>query len=386
MKENFNLRLAWEDIKADLTSNRWYKTVFKYLLIVFGSILLAAGDALFLIPYNIVSGGVAGLGIVLVQAFPSWDVNLTITVLQWTLFFLGFVLLGARFSLRTLISTLVYPISLYAFDRLLSDQSFANWVSLGAHDETAALILAGGFGGALVGIGCGLTFIGGGSTGGTDCLSLSLTKYFHIKASVGSLTIDMVIILSNLFFAKNVLIVIIGMVSAFLCAVFIDKTYIGDNSYVGFIVSDKWEEINRQINTTMERGTTLIDSYGGYTGKDKVMIEVAFTTDEYDDIQKLVFKIDPKAFMTILDAYEVTGYGFRKVPFRINREIQFEEKQLSKENNKLNAKSKGKKYPSSKMQYLQTRPSKQDAIVEVKSPNKKATEITSSAKNSSNKE
>jgi uncharacterized membrane-anchored protein YitT (DUF2179 family) len=355
MKENFDLKLAWQDIKIDFSEGHRVKTLQNYLFIIFGSILLSAGDALFLIPYNIVSGGVAGLGIVLVEFNPSWNVNLVITILQISLFFLGFVLLGAKFTLRTLLSTLIYPSFLFLFDYLLSLPDFGAFISLGsvAAPDTGTLLLAGFFGGGIVGVGCGLTFIGGGSTGGTDCISLALSKYFHIKASVGSLVSDMLIILSNIFYLypnhKNVIVVLIGVASAFACAVLIDKTYIGDNSYVGFIVSDKWEEINNRINTELERGTTLIDSYGGYTGNEKTMIEVAFTTDEYDAFRKLIFQIDPKAFLTVLDAYEVTGFGFRKVPFRINREIQYEQKRKSK---KLTKAQQSKKQG---MQYLQTR-------------------------------
>ncbi len=333
MKENFDLRLAWIDLKEDFNPGNIKKSIINVLLIVLGSLLLAGGDGLFLIPYKIVSGGMAGLGIVFNQAF-NWDTNLAITIWQWVLFFIGFILLGARFSLRTLVSSITYPLFLYLFDYLLTFPEFASYISLGPINDNLAILLAGVFGGALVGIGCGLTFIGGGSTGGTDCLSLALSKYFNIKAAIGSFVIDLLIIISNAFFATNILVLLIGACSAFVCAMFIDKVYIGDNSYVCFIVSDHWEEINKLINEQMERGTTLIDSYGGYTGDDKVMIETVFTTDEYDQFQKIVFKVDPHAFITVLDAYEVTGFGFKKVPFRINREIKFEEKKNKKITNR----------------------------------------------------
>lgn len=334
MKNNFDIKLVINEIKNDFSKGHIKKSFEKMFLIILGSFLLAAGDAIFLIPYNIVSGGVAGLGIVLHQAVPGWDTNVIITISQWILFFVGFVLLGSKFSLRTLLSTIAYPLFLFMFDFLLTLPEFASYLSLGGLNDNLAILLAGIFGGSLVGIGCGITFVGGGSTGGTDCLSLALSKYFNIKAAIGSFAIDILIIISNAFFVSNILIILIGAASAFICAVFIDKVYIGDNSYLCFIVSDKWEEINRLINQEMERGTTLMDSYGGYTGDDKVMIQVVFTTDEYDQFQKLVFGIDPKAFITVLDAYEVTGYGFKKVPFMINREIKYEERKQKKIKNR----------------------------------------------------
>jgi len=361
MKENLNLRLAWNDLKEDFSKGHIKKSLINVFLMLLGSFILAAGDGVFLVPFNIVSGGIAGLGIVLGRAF-SWDVTLTITIGQWVLFFIGFLLLGSRFSLRTLISSVAYPLFLFLFQYLMKDPTFASYVSLDSFDPNLSILLAGLFGGAMVGVGVGITFIGGGSTGGTDCLSLALAKYFNIKAAVGSFVIDLLIIISNAFFVSNILIILIGAASAFLCATFIDKVYIGDNSYVCYIISDKWEEINKMVNEQMERGTTLIDSYGGYTGDDKVMIQAVFTTDEYDQFQKIVFKIDPKAFITVLDAYEVTGFGFKKIPFKINREIKFEEKKKKRIKNRKQNLEKIKKLKEEK------------AISENKTPSKSISE------------
>jgi uncharacterized membrane-anchored protein YitT (DUF2179 family) len=335
MKENFkealNFKLAWADLKKDFTRNNIRKTIWNYLLIILGSIFLAAGDELFLIPYGIVSGGVGGLGIIFNKAF-SWDAELTITVAQWILFVAGFFLLGAKFALRTLVSSAVYPTFLFVFKMVLNATDF---FSVGAAGDSTALIIAGGIGGVLVGIGCGLTFAGGGSTGGTDCVTLAMSKYWNLKASVTSFLGDMLIIVSNIFFDHSVVPIIIGLFSAFFCAVMIDKTYIGsEDTYVGTVVSDKWELINNEINAEMVRGTTLYDCYGGYTGEDKVAIEVVFNEDEYDTLQKIVYRTDPSAFLTIVKANEVTGYGFRKVPSRINREIKFEEKNSLRKNDK----------------------------------------------------
>lgn len=337
MKENFDFKLAWQDVKKDLKPGNIRKTLWKYFLIILGSILLAAGDELFLVPYGIVSGGVAGIGIILQKAFQmnSIETNLTISIAQWILFAVGFVLLGVRFSFKTLISTFIYPVFLFVFQKVLEGK-MGSFFYVGPYvGDNTALILAGCFGGVLVGLGCALTFIGGGSTGGTDCISLAITKYFNIKAGITSLLMDSIIIFSNIFFDKSVVMLIIGIASAFFCSTMIDKIYIGSSdTYTGMIVSDKWEEINGAINAELERGTTLYDCYGGYTGEDKVMVQVVFTKEEYDALQKLVYRIDSNAFLTILKATEVTGYGFRKVPFRINREIQFEEKQKTKGRNK----------------------------------------------------
>jgi uncharacterized membrane-anchored protein YitT (DUF2179 family) len=329
MKENFNLKKAFLDIRNDFTKGHILKALWKYFLIILGSIVLAAGDEFFLIPYNIVSGGVAGIGVVLNMSL-GWDANVVITVFQWALFVLGFVLLGARFTLKTLLSSAVYTGFLFIFSQVRNNTTFFNIENLFPNEPLATFLVCGIAGGAMVGIGCGCTFIGGGSTGGTDVFSLSLTKYFYISASVTSFAIDAIIILLNTAFVPNIAPVIIGSISAYACATLIGKLYISNDSYVAIIISSEWQAISDAINTSLERGTTLAECEGGYTGETRTMVLSVFSRREYDDIQKIVFREDPKAFVTILQGSEVNGEGFRKIPYRINREIRYENRFIHK--------------------------------------------------------
>lgn len=325
MKDKLNFKKAFDDIKSDFRRDRIARTLTNYMLIIIGSAVLAIGDAFFIIPYNIVSGGVAGFGIVMSFA-AGWDTELTITIAQWVLFFLGIILLGAKFGFKTIVSTVVYPLFLYLFTYIYENYQWVHLPGISATNDNfvAILVLAGLVGGALVGAGCGLTFLGGGSTGGVDCLSLASAKYFKIKTAVTGFVIDASIIFAYIVYMDSILLLLVGIISAFMCAFLINLTYREDqNSYVADIISEKWELINNEINYELDRGTTLLESYGGYTGKEKMMIHVVFSKEDYDEIMKLIFKYDPDAFVFTTKAHEATGEGFRKVPYRIAREIKF---------------------------------------------------------------
>jgi len=334
MKEMFNFKLVWKDIKYDFKRQNLAHTIFRYMLIIIGSAILAMGDAFFIIPYDIVTGGIAGFAILANRAFNWTDVNMTITIAQWVLFLFGTAFLGIRFGFKTIISSVAYPGFLYLFTYIYDNNAWAHLqiveTTVGGAVPTAILLVAGLAGGSLVGIGCGLTFVGGGSTGGVDCIALAIAKYFKVKTSVTSFVIDAAIVGAFMFIASDIRLTLVGLIGAFACAFLIGLTYKEEqNSYVADIVSEKWELINNEINYKLDRGTTLLQSFGGYTGKEKMMIHVVFSKEDYDEILKLVFKYDPDAFVFTTKAHEATGEGFTKIPYRISRQLKFTKKDKS---------------------------------------------------------
>lgn len=323
LKEHLSFKNAVNEIKSDFSKQNIKKTIYRYLLIILGSALIALSSVWFLIPFNIVNGGVSGIGIVFKNAFNLNEnqTNLTITILQLALFFLGYFLLGASFTLKTLIATIFYPLFLYGFTAIY-DNVPLNWhlaqtLNPTIQSEPLAFMIATIVGGGLVGVGVGITFAGGGSTGGVDCLGLFAAKKFHIKASITTFIIDFLIILANCFVSNDLATILVGIISAYMMAALVDKTYItSSKSFMAFIISDKYQEINNQIINYLPRGTTLVKCLGGYTNKDKTMIQVAFNYEEYDNLQNLVYKIDPHAFMTICQASEINGYGFKRISIK----------------------------------------------------------------------
>ena len=323
MRENFSFKKVYEELKIDFRKENLKKTLFNLFLIILGSFILALGDAFFLIPNAIVTGGVSGIGIVISTIF-NLDAKVIISILYGVFFLIGFALLGFKFTFKTALSTLVYPLFLFLLSYIY--EKYDAFVLVGAETDYSLMSLAGVFGGVLVGTGCAVTFIGGGSTGGVDALSLSLERYLHLKASHCAFTIDCLIIMTGFFFNKNFAFMLIGVVAAFMCSTMINKIYIGNNNcYYAEIISPKWKEINDEINSSLERGTTLYKAVGGFTGEEKVMIRVVFTKDEYFDLQKIIVKFDKKAFITVTHAHQVTGDGFKKFSPLIERNVKADE-------------------------------------------------------------
>lgn len=327
MSDKFNLKLAFNQIKDDFLPQNRRRTIWRYFLILLGSLILACGTSFFLIPYNIVSGGVSGLGIIFQQAFSlnAEGTNTVITILQLFFFVLGYFLLGAPFTLKTLVSSIMYPAFLFLCNFILENTN--GFLYLGPEEDIAIQVIAGVAGGALVGLGVGLTFCGGGSTGGVDCLGIYLAKKLKVRTGIMTFTVDFIIILSDLFVSdEKILSMLIGVFAAVITSVVLDRTYISNRSYMALIISTKWRELNEKINNDLERGTTLLKGLGGYTSSDKVVILVAFEQDEYDELQKQVVRIDPQAFMSIVNASEINGTGFRKFPKKIKQELKDEKK------------------------------------------------------------
>ena len=312
------------------------KTKIKnYLYMVLGAILLAIGSEFFYIPMNIISGGVSSLGLIfnMIPVLNKLSVEVYILIFNWGFFLLGLFTLGLKYSLKTLLVTLLYPLFIMLF-RLIIDVTVVNEVHILNIAEVAqktislsgtfeisgdgvlaiAYIVSAVVGGFITGAGVGFAMIGGGSSGGTDALILLAHKYLHISPAIASFIIDTVIIIAGFFVnGMNIIITLVGITTAFIVAMVIDWLFLRKNQcYVALICSKKWEEINKYIIEELERGTTLIQAEGGYSRTQSPIIEVCFNKNEYGQISNTVNSIDPNAFVTVVKASEIVGYGFTR--------------------------------------------------------------------------
>lgn len=292
-------------------------------LVILGSIILAFGVAVFIVPFDLVTGGISGLSIALAAAIPVefLTVDVWVTVITWIVFFVGLIFLGKAFALKTLISTIVYPIALSSFMRMLTPDFLGGIFDLtkytaseGGEANIAVALICGIFGGTLVGTGCAVTFRGGGSTGGLDVIALIAAKYIKsVKSSVLVFIFDAAVVITGLFVMKNIIMCLIGIASAFVVALVIDKVFLGESkAFIAHIVSDKYEEINDAIINRLERGSTIINATGGYSGSEKRMIMVSFTMSQYAAFLAIISSIDRNAFVTIHRAHEIEGEGWTK--------------------------------------------------------------------------
>ena len=241
------------------------------LLTIVGTIVLAFGVAVFIVPFELITGGVSGLALIFEAVVPlEISIDLYVTILTWALFLLGLFILGRDFALKTLISTIVYPIALSLFLRLSEPDVLDGFFNLSSMTHgNINLIVAAIFGGVFVGAGCAITFLGGGSTGGVDILTFIICRIFkRAKSSVVMFVIDASIVIFGMFITKDLVVTLLAVSSAFVAAVVIDYVFVGSSrAFVANIVSDKYKDISEQVIKQLDRTTTVVDAVGGYSGE-----------------------------------------------------------------------------------------------------------------------
>lgn len=300
----------------------WTLVVKNTGLVLLGTFVLAFGIEMFIFPFNLVTGGISGIGIILERYFDgvrllgAIGADVYSSIINWILFALGFILLGKDFAAKTLISTLFYPIALSLSSLLIRGPVFGSALDLsvyiGTQYEGIALVVATVFGGACIGAGCAFTFLGGGSTGGVDVVALALCKYIRrLKGSVAFFITDALIIVIGIFAVDNLLLSLLGIASAFICAISVDKLFLGESkAFIAHVVSDKYEEINAAVIDKMSRTTTIIDAIGGYSGTGKKLVMVTFNMRQYPIFTHIISSIDENAFVTVHRAHEINGEGW----------------------------------------------------------------------------
>ncbi len=271
------------------------------LLVIFGNLALAISSVYFVLPFNLLTGGVAGISVI-VNKFTHWDETIIIDVLIVLLFIIGTIFLGKNFAIKTTLSTILYPVFIFI---------------LGFFPVTLPIepLLASVYAGVLTGMGVGMVFRTGGSTGGLDIPPLLMKKYLGIELSKGALIVDGVTVAFGLV-AYGMSAVLIGLISVYASSVMIDKMLLlgGEQSKAIYIISDNWNEINDKIQERLGRGTTLISSKGGYSKEDKPIVFVVIQQNQYAELKKIVNHVDPLSFVVVSEATEVQGEGFTYRP------------------------------------------------------------------------
>ena len=283
-------------------------------LVVLGTLVLAFGCAVFVVPFDLVTGGVTGLSIIIDNIIQSAiPIDVVIAVITWGLFLMGLLFLGWDFSVKTLASTIIYPFAISMFMHLVSPDVLGGIFYLrGSVHADIALIISALFGGLCVGTGCALTFLGGGSTGGMDILAFILCKYFKKwKSSTVIFIIDATTVVLGLFTIGDLILTLLGIIAAWIGAMVIDRIFIGrGQAFTAQIVSDKYEEINLAIREEVRRTTTMFVATGGYSGQPKTVLSVTFTMRQYADLMNVIKRIDKTAFVSITRAHEINGEGW----------------------------------------------------------------------------
>lgn len=277
--------------------NKTLNLVKDIVLIVMGNLVLAFAVGVFMLPSNILSGGVAGIA-VLLEPFITISKTMVVTILTIGLFFVGSLCLGKKFAVQTLLSSILYP----AFLTMVASSGYL----VSTPDFLAAL-----YGGLLAGLGIGMVFRTGASTGGMDIPPLILHKYTKIELSTLVLVVDAITVLSG-FFIYGLEAVLVGLISVYTTSIGISRimAFPGRSAKAVQIISEDWQAINDRIINELSRGTTLTVAHGGYTMQEKKVIMVVLSNLEYARLIDIINEIDRNAFVIANDTTEVHGEGF----------------------------------------------------------------------------
>ena len=267
-------------------------------IITLGAVIYALAFDWFVAPNQIAMGGVTGLAQIVNALVPVLPVGVLSILVNVPLFLAGWRLLGGRLLVSSLYAMAV---SSLAIDVIAWMHTF----------PPMDPILATLYGGAGMGVGLGLVFSQGATTGGTDIIG-KLLKLKFPWLPTGKLVMvpDMaVVVLAALVFG-TVNAALYGLIQMYLLSKVMDMILYGwDTSRVAYIITDRWEETVQGL-LDMNRGVTLLQGKGAYTGAEKQVLLVAFRQREIVPIKRMLREIDPKAFFIVCDAHEVLGEGF----------------------------------------------------------------------------
>lgn len=285
-----------------MKNKKFSKLLIDILVILLGNACIAVAVAFFVIPNKLLVGGTAGIAVA-INAFWAIPEEIVINVLIYTLFIAGALVLGKAFFLKTITSTIVYPVLL----TLAGDLYEVIPKEYIAMDTLTSIICAG----ILVGFGIGIVYRRNASTGGMDIIPLIVNKYTGIPLHMLLLMVDGFTVLLGVI-AYGLQASVYGVISVVLCSFVIDKTILLGAKQVKQvqIISQESEKILEKILEDMDRGCTIVESRGGYTNEKRDMLMVVVPINQYRTLIDVVHSIDKSAFVIISDINEIRGRGF----------------------------------------------------------------------------
>ena len=310
-------------VKKDLK-----KEVGSYLLLILGSALFAVGDVMFVNPYHLAPGGVYGLANVF-NALWGWKISLAGICMDIPLLIIGTIILGPKFGVKTIISVILIPVftfileTTWGYAPLIHD---GEWLNEPAHtalsfmrDGAEVWFLPDMFlntvvAGLIYGAAIGVIFRAGATSGGSDIISMIIHKYTKISLGTLVLIVDSCISLTTLIIG-DIRLPIYSIILIYIESKIIDLVVDGMKSYkTMFIVTDELEAVRDYILNDLERGGTLLVGTGLYQGNERKMIYVTLDRADMVKLKSNLHRLDPKAFVNIMESSEILGYGFKALP------------------------------------------------------------------------
>lgn len=287
------------------------KVIVSWLGVILGSVLIAIAYVLFNTPYNITPGGVYGLAIVINNFFPDIMVGTIGLSLDVPLLIISFIIFGRGSGFKTVAAALVLPLIMNFLTMFVGGTDPA--LILGGKINLANdMLLASIFGGILTGIGLGIIVKSKATSGGTDVIGMVLTKYLRMPFSKSMLIVESCVIVSGLVVFGDWTLPLYSLISLFITSKVIDIIIDGTSTdKLLFIISDKHEEIRTYIIDELGRGGTYLKASGMYTKSDKMVIFVVVSRNQLPLVKDVIKSLDSNAFLTIVNAHEIVGDGFK---------------------------------------------------------------------------
>lgn len=276
-------------------------------LMAAGLLIFAIGYSFFILPYEMTSGGVSGVGALIyyVTKFPP---SYTYFIINVALLLFALKILGLKYTIKTLLATAMVSFFIGLGQQLVPvDPVTGELYKMVGEQKFMACVL----GGFTEGIGLGLVFQSGGSTGGSDIVASIINKYKPISLGRALLMVDIFIVGANWFVIRDVEALVMSYCMLFIAINMVDYVVNGARQSVQFIiVSEKYEEIATRINHDLQRGCTVLEGHGWYSKQKRPVLLVMAKKFERKDIFDLIHRVDPRAFVSMSNVEGVFGEGF----------------------------------------------------------------------------
>ena len=294
-----------------------------FIFILFGLILYAISFTVFLMPYQIVAGGVTGLSAI-IYYITGFHMENTYIIINGFLLIVALKILGVKFLVKTIFAIFaLYFLLMFMQEILPKQDNGLPFKLMGEGQDFMSMII----GCVLAGVALAIVFLHNGSTGGTDIIAASVNKYHNVSLGSVLIAADFCIIGSCMFFPQFGTYLERAHKVMFGFCVMAMENYVLDyvmnarrQSVQFFIFSKKWQEIANAIGTEMNHGVTILDGHGWYTGKESKVLCILAKKNESVNMFRLIKMIDPQAFVSQSSVIGVYGEGFDEMKVKIKEE------------------------------------------------------------------
>jgi uncharacterized membrane-anchored protein YitT (DUF2179 family) len=306
------------------------KEVGDYVGITLGLLLYTFGFTVFLMPNEIVTGGVSGIGAIVYYA-THFPIGYTYFMINGLLLIVGLKLLGWKFLTKTIYAIVVLSVLLSVAQQVIPLDENGNYVKiLGEGQEFMSLII----GCMMTGTALAIVFLNNGSTGGTDIIAASVNKFHNVSLGTVLTFVDLIIIGSCMFIPQfGDILSRMNMIVFGFCTMVIENFMLDfvmnrrRQSVQFFIFSSKWQEIANAVGTKMDHGVTILDGHGWYTGQERKVLCILARKSESTMIFRLIKMIDPQAFVSQSSVIGVYGEGFDQIKVKVKNENSIRDEQ-----------------------------------------------------------